>query len=111
MKAEQRILFSLPTLPPGSGGGVAEFLLARPGWRDRMLVARMLGLTDREVREQAQNSGGKVIFASQEGKGLCHIDHASKTEIRACVAELRARASSQLRRADEIMEAARTGEA
>ena len=85
---------------------MAEYLLARPGWRDRALVGRMLGLTEREVRAQAQHSGGQVIFASEQGKGLTHIEHASTFEIRACVAELRARASAELCRADEIMEAA-----
>ena len=105
---EQRILFPIPQLPPEGGGSVAEYLLARPGWRDRQLVAGMLGLTDREVRDAAEHSGGAVIFASERGKGLCHVHHASETEVRACVAELMARADSHIRRAREIM-AARFG--
>lgn len=106
MNALQRLLFPIPKLSPEVGGTVADYLLSRPGWRDRALVARMLGLTDRQVREGAEHSGGTVIFASERGKGLCHIAHASETEIRACVAELTARANAHTHRAREILEAA-----
>lgn len=104
--AVQRLLFPIPKLPPEFGGGVADYLLSRPGWRDRRLVARMLGLTERQVRDEAQHSGGTVIFSSEHGKGLCHIVHASEIEYRACVAEMEARRDSYTCRIRETKEAA-----
>lgn len=98
---KQAALF--PGVPIETAGGPLEaFLLARPGWHDRMKVAAALGLTDREVRQQAEYSGGLVIFGSRKGWGLKHSQHADAWERRACCHELRRRAQSHLKRAAEI---------
>ena len=91
--------------PERAEGGVADYLRTRPGWHDRLTVCAALGITEREVREQAEYSGGAVIFGSGRGQGLKHSAHAAAWEIRACAAELRYRAASHLRRADEVEQA------
>ena len=89
--------------PPERGEGPVElYLRTRPGWQDRLSVSLALSLTEREVRLQAENSGGLVIFGSGRGHGLRHSDHADTWELRSCRAELIQRAQSHLRRADEI---------
>lgn len=91
------------TPPPEPGEGPVElYLRTRPGWHDRLTVAVALSLTDREVRAQAENSGGLVIFSSQRGRGLRHSLNADTWELNACQAELRNRATSHLRRDYEI---------
>ncbi len=91
------------TPPPEPGEGPVElYLRTRPGWQDRLSVSLALSLTEREVRLQAENSGGLVIFGSGRGQGLRHSDHADTWELRSCRAELIQRAQSHLRRADEI---------
>ena len=98
--------------PPEPGEGPVElYLRTRPGWHDRGAVATALSLTEREVRAQAENSGGLVIFGSGRGQGLKHSDHAETWELRACMAELHSRAGSNLRRADEIQNKIRQREA
>lgn len=87
--------------PPEPGEGTVEaYLRARPGWHDSENVAIALMLPDREVRLQSERSNGLIIFGS--GSGLKHIVNADGVEARACVGELRARAASHHRRADEI---------
>ena len=108
-QGEQRLLFPLPKPSTGGPPNVVDYLLSRPGWKDRKLVARLLGMTDRRVRSEAEHSGGMVIFSSEKGKGLCHVLHASEIEKRACAAELMARANSHTRRAREILAAPSTG--
>ena len=89
--------------PPERGEGPVElYLRTRPGWQDRLSVSLALSLTEREVRLQAENSGGLVIFCSGRRQGLRHSDHADTWELRSCRAELIQRAQSHLRRADEI---------
>ena len=91
-----------PPPPERAEGCVADYLFARPGWHERMRIAAALMVSDRDVREQAEHSGGAVIFGSGRGQGLKHISHADAWEIRACAAELRYRAKSHLCRADEV---------
>ena len=91
-----------PPPPDRAEGTVAAYLLARPGWHDRGRVAVALGLSGREVRAQAEYSGGTVIFGSGKGQGLKHSAHADAWEVRQCAAELRNRAMSHLRRAEEV---------
>ena len=87
--------------PPEPGEGTVEaYLRARPGWHDSENVAIALMLQDREVRLQSEHSAGLIIFGS--GSGLKHIAHAEGWEARQCAGELRARAASHHRRADEI---------
>ena len=100
-RCEQQHLFPMPPQERAEGS-VADYLLARPGWHDRMNVSVALSITDREARAQAEYSGGAVIFGSRRGQGLKHIAHADAWEIRACAAELRYRALSHLRRAEEV---------
>lgn len=60
-------------------------------------------MTDREVRDQSEHSGGRIIFGSSRSRnGLKHIRHADAWEVRACIAELLRRAASHQRRAAEI---------
>ena len=94
--------FGFTPPPEPSEGPVELYLRTRPGWHDRLTVAIALSLTDRQVREQSENSGGLVIFGSGRGQGLKHSDHADTWELRACMAELQSRAGSNLRRRDEI---------
>ena len=75
---------------------------ARPGWHDANRAAAALLITDREGRNQAEHSGGKIIFGSGRGQGWKHIKHADAWEVRQCAAELRQRAASHFRRADEV---------
>lgn len=91
------------TPPPERGEGPVEaYLRARPYWVQRTTPAISLGLTEREVRDQSEHSGGLVIFGSRKGQGLKHADHADNWELRACEAELEKRAFSLLRRRDEV---------
>ena len=91
------------TPPPEPGEGPLEaYLRARPFWVSRTTPAIALSLTDREVRAQAENSGGLIIFGSGHGQGLKHASHADTFELRSCRAELIQRAQSHHRRADEI---------
>ena len=89
--------------PPEPGEGPVElYLRTRPGWQDRLSVALAIGLTEREVRYQAENSGGLVIFGSGRGQGLKHANHADTFELRACRNELRSRGRAAYHRADEV---------
>lgn len=89
--------------PPEPGEGpLADYLEARPGWHDAVHAAAALLITDREGRDQAEHSGGRIIFGSGRGQGWKHIRHADAWEMRQCAAELRNRAASHLRRAAEI---------
>ena len=89
--------------PPERGEGPVElYLRTRPPWHDRLTVADALRLTEREVRFQSENSGGRVIFGSGRGHGLRHSNHADTWELRACRAELIKRAQSLLHRANEV---------
>lgn len=91
------------TPPPEPGEGPVEaYLRTRPAWHDRGAVSIALRITEREVRSQAENSGGLVIFSSQRGRGLRHSTHADTFELRSCRAELIQRAQSHLRRAAEL---------
>ena len=100
--AKQLHLAGFPPPPERGEGPVELYLRIRPGWQDRLSVSLALNLTEREVRLQAENSGGLVIFGSGRGQGLRHSDHADTWELRSCRAELIQRAQSHLRRADEI---------
>lgn len=94
--------------PPLPGEGPLELYLSlRPGWHDRLNLCAALSISDREARAQSEHSAGLVIFGSGQGQGLKHLRHADAWEARACAAELRARAFSHLRRADEIEKALR----
>ena len=89
--------------PPEPGEGPLEaYLRARPGWHDKMNLCAALGISDREARAQSEHSAGLVIFGSGTGQGLKHLHHADGWEARQCAAELRNRAASHLRRANEI---------
>ena len=89
--------------PPERGEGpLSDYLEARPGWHDANRAAAALLITDREGRNQAEHSGGKIIFGSGRGQGWKHIKHADAWEVRQCAAELRQRAASHFRRADEV---------
>lgn len=100
--AEQLILSGMPPPPERGEGPVELYLRTRPGWHDRLIVAEALSLPCREVRLQAEHSGGLIIFGSGRGQGLKHAEHADTWEMNACRAELINRATSHLRRADEI---------
>ncbi len=100
--AEQLILSGMPPPPERGEGPVEAWLRARPVWVDRLTVADALRLTDREVRYQAENSGGLVIFGSGRGQGLKHAIHADTFELRACRNELRSRGRAAYHRADEV---------
>jgi len=92
--------------PPERGEGTVEaYLRARPGWHGRMNLCAVLQLPDRELRLQAEFSDGLIIFGSGKRQGLKHTIHADAWERRACAAELRYRAMSHLRRADEVEKA------
>ena len=98
----QLLIVGFP-LPPESGEGpLAEYLAAHPGWHSRAKTERVLGLTERAARDQAEHSVGRIIFGSRRGQGRKHIIHADRWEVRACIAELNRRAGAQQRRAAEI---------
>ena len=99
-QATQPALFEMPK-PETVGGGLVDWLDAHPGWWGREYLATVNECSLRELRLQSEKSGGRVIFSSSGG-GLCHARHAAEIERRACAAELRRRAYSHLRRADEI---------
>ena len=101
-RCKQQTLFEAYPEPEPGEGPVELYLRTRPGWNDRGAVATAISLTEREVRAQAENSGGLVIFGSGRGQGLKHASHADTWELRACMAELQSRAGSNLRRRDEI---------
>lgn len=89
--------------PPQPGEGpLSDYLEARPGWHDAIRAAVALLITGREGRNQAEHSGGKIIFGSGRGQGWKHIRHAEAWEVRQCAAELRGRGDSHYRRAKEI---------
>lgn len=92
--------FPLPQEP--GEGSLAEYLAANPGWHTRAKTERILRLTERAGRDQAEHSGGRIIFGSRQGQGRKHIIHADRWEVRACIAELNRRAGAQQRRAAEI---------
>lgn len=97
---QQAALFEIP--PPALvGGSLVDYLETHPDWWGRPYLLAVTGASDRGLRLQAEHSGGAVIFSSLIG-GLRHTRHAQPVERRACSAELRSRAYSQLRRADEI---------
>ena len=87
--------------PPLPGEGLlADYLKANPGWHGRTNLCAVLGVTDRELRLQAEFSDGMVIFGSGQGQGYKHLRHADAWEKRQCSAELRGRGASHYRRAD-----------
>ena len=94
--------FGFPPPPERGEGPLSDYLEARPGWHDANRAAAALLITDREGRNQAEHSGGKIIFGSGRGQGWKHIKHADAWEVRQCAAELRQRAASHFRRADEV---------
>ena len=99
--------FGFPPPPEPGEGPLELYLSLRPGWHDRLNLCAALSISDREARTQSEHSAGLVIFGSGQGQGLKHLRHADAWEARACAAELRARALSHLRRADEIEKALR----
>ena len=101
-RPKQQTLFDAYPEPERGEGPVELYLRTRPGWHDRGAVAIALSLSEREVRAQAENSGGLIIFSSQRGRGLRHSFNADIWEMNACQAELRNRATSHLRRDYEI---------
>lgn len=90
--------------PEREDGPLVNFLEARPAWWSRAYLCGCLGMDERSLRLQAEHSNGRVIFSSSNG-GLRATRHADETEIRSCAAELRNRAASHTRRADEIEQA------
>ena len=101
-QAAQMIFDGFPPPPERGEGPLSDYLEARPGWHDANRAAAALLITDREGRNQAEHSGGKIIFGSGRGQGWKHIKHADAWEVRQCAAELRQRAASHFRRADEV---------
>ena len=97
--------FGFPPPPERGEGPLSDYLEARPGWHDANRAAAAVLITDREGRNQAEHSGGKIIFGSGRGQGWKHIKHADAWEVRQCAAELRQRADSHLTRAKEIEKA------
>jgi len=95
------ILDGFPPPPEREDGPLVDFLEARPGWWGRVYLCGCLGMDERTLRLQAEHSHGRVIFNSTVG-GLKATRHADEMEIRACAAELRNRAASHAKRADEI---------
>ncbi len=89
-------------LPAPGEGPLADWLEASPGWHDAKRASAALRISDRMGRDQAEHSGGRVIFGSGRGQGWKHIKHADAWEVRQCAAELRGRGASHFRRADEI---------
>ncbi len=99
--------FGFPPPPQPGEGPLEAYLRTRPGWHDRMNLCAALSMSDRQARAQSEHSAGLAIFGSGTGQGLKHLHHADGWEARQCAAELRARAASHLRRADEIEKALR----
>ena len=97
--------FGFPPPPERGEGPLSDYLEARPGWHDANRAAAALLITDRDGRNQAEHSGGRIIFGSGRGQGWKHIKHADAWEVRQCAAELRQRADSHLTRAKEIEKA------
>ena len=97
----QMIIAGFPPPPEREDGPLVDFLEARPGWWGRVYLCGCLDLDERTLRLQAEHSHGRIIFNSHEG-GLKATRHADEAEIRSCAAELRNRAASHTRRADEI---------
>ena len=95
------IIAGFPPPPEREDGPLVDFLEARPGWWGRVYLCGCLDLDERTLRLQAEHSHGRIIFNSHEG-GLKATRHADEAEIRSCAAELRNRAASHTRRADEI---------
>lgn len=101
----QLLIDGFPTPPEPAEGPLADYLAANPGWHSRTKTEHILQLTERAGRDQAEHSGGRIIFGSRQGQGRKHIIHADRWEVRACIAELHRRAGAQLRRAAEIKQA------
>ena len=101
----QLLIEGFPQPPAPGEGPLAEYLAAHPGWHSRAKTERILRLTERAARDQAEHSGGRIIFGSRQGQGRMHIIHADRWEVRACIAELHRRAGAQQRRAAEIEQA------
>lgn len=97
----QMILAGFPPPPEREDGPLVDFLEARPGWWGRVYLCGCLDLDERTLRLQAEHSHGRIIFNSHIG-GLKATRHADEAEIRQCAAELRNRAASHTRRADEV---------
>ena len=97
----QMILDGFPQPPEREEGPLVDFLEARPAWWSRAYLCGCLGMDERSLRLQAEHSNGRVIFSSSNG-GLRATRHADEMEILACAAELRNRAASHTRRADEV---------
>ena len=102
--AMQMHLTGFPPPPEREDGPLVDFLEARPGWWGRVYLCGCLDLDERTLRLQAEHSHGRIIFNSHIG-GLKATRHADDTEIRQCAAELRNRAASHTRRADEVEQA------
>ena len=100
----QMILAGFLPPPEREDGPLVDFLEARPGWWGRVYLCGCLDLDERTLRLQAEHSHGRIIFNSHIG-GLKATRHADEAEIRQCAAELRNRAASHTRRADEIEQA------
>ncbi len=100
----QMHLTGFPPPPEREDGPLVDFLEARPGWWGRVYLCGCLDLDERTLRLQAEHSHGRIIFNSTVG-GLKATRHADEAEIRSCAAELRNRAASHTRRADEIEQA------
>ena len=99
--ASQLHLAGFTPPPEREDGPLVDFLEARPGWCGRSYLCGCLVLDERTLRLQAEHSHGRIIFNSTVG-GLKATRHADEAEIRSCAAELRNRAASHTRRADEI---------
>ena len=105
-QAEQPALFEIPP-PATEGGGLVDYLESHAGFHRQEWLCTVLGTNRRDIRRQAEHSGGKIIFTSSgDGGGLCHSAHADPVAIRSCAAELRRRADAHLRRVVEIEQAA-----
>ena len=102
--ASQLHFAGFPPPPEREDGPLVDFLEARPGWWGRVHLCGCLDLDERTLRLQAEHSHGRIIFNSTVG-GLKATRHADEAEIRSCAAELRNRAASHTRRADEIEQA------
>ena len=100
-RAAQLHFAGFPPPPERDEGPLVDWLEATPGWWGRQYLCRLLGMDERTLRLQAEHSHGRVIFNSRLG-GLKATIHAEEAEIRACAAELRNRAASHTRRADEV---------
>lgn len=104
---EQLQFAGFPPPPPPSDGPLVGWLVANPGWWSRQFLCATLGLDERTLRLQSENSAGLVVFSSGSG-GLCATIHADEIMVKNCAAELRGRGACHFNRAKEI-EAALAG--